>query len=68
MLKSLVLIFASTALAQITSSSLEKHVDALTLSANFNPVKEAYWTGFPHHRRTPFAVSICHVVRENSNG
>ncbi|CAM1504410.1 Fc.00g020010.m01.CDS01 [Cosmosporella sp. VM-42] len=43
--------------AQLTSSSLESHVDTLTLSSSFNPVKEAYWTGFPHHRRTPFAVS-----------
>ncbi|KAH7180575.1 hypothetical protein DER46DRAFT_6209 [Fusarium sp. MPI-SDFR-AT-0072] len=45
------------AAAQLTSSSLESHVDTLTLGASFNPVKEAYWTGLPHHRRTPFAVS-----------
>ncbi|WZH40514.1 Extracellular alpha-14-glucan glucosidase [Fusarium acuminatum] len=45
------------AAAQLTSSSLEKHVDTLTLGSSFNPVKEAYWTGLPHHRRTPFAVS-----------
>ncbi|KAF7557212.1 hypothetical protein G7046_g6096 [Stylonectria norvegica] len=43
--------------AQLTSSSLENHVDSLTLSKSFNPSEEAYWTGFPHHRRTPFAVS-----------
>ncbi|KAF1919513.1 hypothetical protein BDU57DRAFT_546159 [Ampelomyces quisqualis] len=30
---------------------------SLPLSAKFNPVKEAYWTGLPHHRRTPFALS-----------
>jgi hypothetical protein len=29
----------------------------MTLAHSFNPVKEAYWTGYPHHRRTPFAVS-----------
>ncbi|KAH7182271.1 uncharacterized protein B0J16DRAFT_343461 [Fusarium flagelliforme] len=45
------------AAAQLTSSSLENHVDTLTLGSSFNPVKEAYWTGLPHHRRTPFAVS-----------
>ncbi|KAM0543167.1 hypothetical protein ACHAPJ_012422 [Fusarium lateritium] len=45
------------AAAQLTSSSLESHVDTLTLGSSFNPVKEAYWTGLPHHRRTPFAVS-----------
>ncbi|RSL41625.1 hypothetical protein CEP53_012652 [Fusarium sp. AF-6] len=45
------------AAAQLSSTSLENHVDALTLGNSFNPVQEAYWTGFPHHRRTPFAVS-----------
>ncbi|GAP85976.2 hypothetical protein SAMD00023353_0300840 [Rosellinia necatrix] len=38
-------------------TSLEKHVDSLALDFSFKPVKEAYWTGLPHHRRTPFAVS-----------
>ncbi|EXK76834.1 hypothetical protein FOQG_18436 [Fusarium oxysporum f. sp. raphani 54005] len=45
------------AAAQLTSSSFENHVDTLTLGSSFNPIKEAYWTGLPHHRRTPFAVS-----------
>ncbi|KAF9881520.1 hypothetical protein CkaCkLH20_00666 [Colletotrichum karsti] len=48
---------AAVAVAQLTTSSLEKHVDSVTLSKSFNPIKEAYWTGLPHHRRTPFAVS-----------
>ncbi|KZL69753.1 hypothetical protein CT0861_02820 [Colletotrichum tofieldiae] len=48
---------AAAAVAQLTSTSLEKHVDSATLSKSFNPIKEAYWTGYPHHRRTPFAVS-----------
>ncbi|KAI0965028.1 hypothetical protein F4678DRAFT_346411 [Xylaria arbuscula] len=39
------------------STSLEKHVDSLALDFSFKPVKEAYWTNLPHHRRTPFAVS-----------
>ncbi|KAH6900436.1 hypothetical protein B0T10DRAFT_28636 [Thelonectria olida] len=41
----------------LTSSSLESFVDSMTLTSSFNPIKEAYWTGYPHHRRTPFAVS-----------
>ncbi|KAJ5911353.1 uncharacterized protein N7473_000656 [Penicillium subrubescens] len=43
--------------AGLTTSNLETHVDVLALDSAFNPVKEAYWTGYPHHRRTPFAVS-----------
>lgn len=45
------------AAAQLSSTSLKSHVDALTLGNSFNPVQESYWTNFPHHRRTPFAVS-----------
>lgn len=49
---------AGAAAAQgLTESSLETHVDAVTLSSSFNPIKEAYWTGYVHHRRTPFSVS-----------
>ncbi|KAJ5257210.1 hypothetical protein N7478_013314 [Penicillium angulare] len=43
--------------AALTESNLTTHVDVLTLDYAFNPVKAAYWTGYPHHRRTPFAVS-----------
>ena len=43
-----------TSFAQL--SPLETHVDTLDLKFPFNPVKAAYWTGLPHHRRTPFAV------------
>ncbi|EME81929.1 uncharacterized protein MYCFIDRAFT_77746 [Pseudocercospora fijiensis CIRAD86] len=39
------------------SLNLKTYVDAVDLDANSNPIKEAYWTGLPHHRRTPFAVS-----------
>lgn len=38
-------------------STIEKHVGSLALSSSFGPVKDSYWTGYPHHRRTPFAVS-----------
>ncbi|CRL26841.1 unnamed protein product [Penicillium camemberti] len=43
--------------AAISQSNLKTHVDVLALDYAFNPVKAAYWTGYPHHRRTPFAVS-----------
>ena len=43
--------------AALTDSSLEKHVDSLTLSAPFNPIKDSYWTGYPHHRRVGFSQS-----------
>lgn len=39
------------------SLRLTTHVDVLDLEFSFNPVKAAYWTSLPHHRRTPFAVS-----------
>lgn len=47
----------ATTFAQLTESSLEKFENSLALDYSFGPVKESYWTGFPHHRRTPFAVS-----------
>jgi len=31
--------------------------NSLALDASFDPVIAAYWTGLPHHRRTPFSVS-----------
>ncbi|POS74349.1 hypothetical protein DHEL01_v207254 [Diaporthe helianthi] len=49
---------AGAAAAQgLTESSLETHVDSVTLSSSFKPIKEAYWTGYVHHRRTPFSIS-----------
>ncbi|KAK1138731.1 hypothetical protein N8T08_002040 [Aspergillus melleus] len=54
---STILSIALGATAALTESNLSKHPDVLTLSKSFNPVKDAYWTGYPHHRRTPFAVS-----------
>lgn len=45
------------ATAALTESNLTTHVNVLALDNEFNPVIAAYWTGYPHHRRTPFAVS-----------
>lgn len=50
-------LFAGAAVAQLSESNLKTHVGSLALSSPFNPIKESYWTGLPHHRRTPFAVS-----------
>ncbi|KIY63894.1 hypothetical protein CYLTODRAFT_432795 [Cylindrobasidium torrendii FP15055 ss-10] len=49
---------ASLAFGQgISSDKLQKFEDVLALSDSFDPIQAAYWTGLPHHRRTPFAVS-----------
>ncbi len=48
---------ALAAAAQAPSMKLKTWPDALTLKADFNPIIPAYWTGLPHHRRTPFAIS-----------
>lgn len=47
----------AVAAAGITSDSMTTYVDSLTLTSTFDPVIAAYWTGYKHHRRTPFAVS-----------
>ncbi|KAI7101459.1 hypothetical protein KC352_g37820 [Hortaea werneckii] len=51
-------VFAATlAVAVDPSLKLKTFVDVMDLSSEFDPVKAAYWTNLPHHRRTPFAVS-----------
>ncbi|KAK6008737.1 hypothetical protein QM012_000640 [Aureobasidium pullulans] len=60
MLSLSVLISLTTSLVAatgLTDSSLKNYVNSLELDYSFNPVKEAYWTNLPHHRRTPFALS-----------
>ncbi|CAI7637663.1 hypothetical protein N7533_002858 [Penicillium manginii] len=51
------LTLALGAQAVISKSKLVTYVDVLALDNAFSPVEAAYWTGYPHHRRTPFAVS-----------
>jgi hypothetical protein len=41
----------------LADPSISSFPNSLTLSASFDPIKAAYWTGLPHHRRTPFSVS-----------
>ncbi|OWP05126.1 hypothetical protein B2J93_5644 [Marssonina coronariae] len=41
----------------LADPSISSFPNSLTLSASFDPIQAAYWTGLPHHRRTPFAVS-----------
>lgn len=47
----------AVAAAGITNDSMTTYVDSLALTSSFDPVIAAYWTGYIHHRRTPFAVS-----------
>ncbi|KAH9223558.1 hypothetical protein DL95DRAFT_431478 [Leptodontidium sp. 2 PMI_412] len=37
--------------------SISSFPNSLTLPSSFQPIIPAYWTGLPHHRRTPFSVS-----------
>ena len=48
---------ASLVASDDPSLKLTTYPDVLDLSWSFDPVKASYWTGLPHHRRTPFAVS-----------
>src|SRR6266550_2991727 len=59
LLLTLIFILASAVQATtgLDSSCLSTYVNSLDLNFEFNPVKAAYWTGYPHHRRTPFALS-----------
>ncbi|ESZ89975.1 hypothetical protein SBOR_9637 [Sclerotinia borealis F-4128] len=54
-------LFYSVLASGITSvfgdASISTFPNSLTLAASFDPIKAAYWTGLPHHRRTPFSVS-----------
>ncbi|TID25700.1 hypothetical protein E6O75_ATG03563 [Venturia nashicola] len=43
--------------AQLTPSSLQTFPNTLPLEFPFNPIIPAYWTNYPHHLRTPFALS-----------
>ncbi|KAF8533400.1 hypothetical protein BDD12DRAFT_899234 [Trichophaea hybrida] len=47
----------SLAVSQISDSTFSKLPNALTIPSKFDPIIPAYWTGLPHHRRTPFAIS-----------
>ncbi|PWW73807.1 hypothetical protein C7212DRAFT_359635 [Tuber magnatum] len=51
------LLFLPAVLCQLSSGSLQKFPNALALGNSFDPIIAAYWTGLPHHRRTPFSVS-----------
>ncbi|PNS15606.1 Cell morphoproteinsis protein PAG1 [Sphaceloma murrayae] len=48
---------AAGSLAALSDGSLKTFPNSLSLGADFNPVKPAYWTTRPKHRRTPFALS-----------
>ena len=50
-------ILACGIISVLAAASISSFPNALTLSASFDPIKAAYWTGLPYHRRTPFSVS-----------
>jgi hypothetical protein len=47
----------TAALAAAQTIKLQSFPNTVNLTEDFNPIKEAYWTGLPHHRRTPFSIS-----------
>lgn len=47
----------TSVLGDASISSISSFPNSLTLSSSFDCIKPAYWTGLPHHRRTPFSVS-----------
>jgi hypothetical protein len=49
---------ASLAVSQLTSSAFASYRNVLEIPTTFDPIIAAYWTGLPHHRRTPFAVRV----------
>ncbi|KAJ8070343.1 hypothetical protein OCU04_000723 [Sclerotinia nivalis] len=50
-------VLASGITSALGDASISTFPNSLTLAASFDPIKAAYWTGLPHHRRTPFSVS-----------
>jgi hypothetical protein len=50
-------LLASSVVCVLGDPVITTFADSLALDASFDPIKEAYWTGLPHHRRTPFSVS-----------
>ncbi|KAL3423654.1 hypothetical protein PVAG01_05401 [Phlyctema vagabunda] len=54
LIPSVVACFVASVLAD---ASITSFPNTLELSSSFDPIIAAYWTGLPHHRRTPFSVS-----------
>ncbi|KAM3084166.1 hypothetical protein ACMFMF_001523 [Clarireedia jacksonii] len=50
-------LLASGITSVLPDASIKTFPNSLTLSASSDPIKAGYWTGLPHHRRTPFSVS-----------
>lgn len=61
----------AVAAAGLTADSLTTYVDSITLPSTYNPIKEAYWTNYIHHRRIPFAESssgkACYIAYLDSS-
>src|SRR5690349_13899239 len=50
-------VLASGITSALGDASISTFPNSLNLAASFDPIKSAYWTGLPHHRRTPFSIS-----------
>ncbi|APA06979.1 hypothetical protein sscle_02g017490 [Sclerotinia sclerotiorum 1980 UF-70] len=50
-------VLASGITSALGDASISTFPNSLNLAASFDPIKAAYWTGLPHHRRTPFSIS-----------
>ena len=50
-------ILATSVVCVLGDPVITSFKNSLALDASFDPIKAAYWTGLPHHRRTPFSVS-----------
>lgn len=53
------MLLSTAALVAATAPTLKlsTFVDVLDLDYEFDPIIPSYWTGYPHHRRTPFDIS-----------
>lgn len=56
-MRSILLSLAWCIVSVLCDPNISTFPGSLSLSSSFDPIKAAYWTGLPHHRRTPFSVS-----------
>lgn len=56
-LSAITALLLSQAISVLADPTLSTFPETLVLPVSFDPIQAAYWTGLPHHRRTPFSVS-----------
>jgi hypothetical protein len=57
MRSSIPIVLLTSILSILANPIITTYPNSLNLSASFDPIIAAYWTGLPHHRRTPFSIS-----------